>query len=359
MSEVLQVPRPPEADANPDPLILSPVDLGVIEFLGDLTMEGSEDVVKKGSPVSQKKLAENIQRGNDEAKQDATARLLEINNGLIATIVYRHCPSDAAIQKFLLKKAQEAVIKAAITYDLSPDGPYFEDHAVPLIEDAIIGASDDAPERHFASEPEKRPMEGVLRFVVGLKEASSPLTRQRSLQERERNATEDELADTIPEALSMLTPRERKVLPWLHLLTSAEIANKTDILERDVETAVTLSKRKLGGNYPTRTALVLEFHKRGFQFAITVPKKPLGEILDEREFAIARSLDKLYTVIGQKHSLCIKQINCIVNEMISKTGARTRSEFALMVQEYDMGEQGGNVSRLNPASAKDREQIAA
>jgi DNA-binding NarL/FixJ family response regulator len=155
-------------------------------------------------------------------------------------------------------------------------------------------------------------------------------------------------AEVIPEALADFTPQQRRVLQLLHL-PYGEIAERLELDTNKVQETIHYAKRRMDRPMST-TELALELQRRGLEFDIKKPERPLVELLTNIEVEIAGLLGQSNEQITQ--TLGVKRINDRIWEMKRKLGARTRTEMALMVARFDTGER-------RPAELKPREQLAA
>lgn len=141
----------------------------------------------------------------------------------------------------------------------------------------------------------------------------------------------------VREVLKDFTEMEQKVLPLL-FLSNSEIAKRLSIPPYRVKNIVTRARAKLDPKPPTATDLAMELYRRGLRFDIKTPTMPLVELLTNEEMEVAKLLGLPYGQVAEKMNSTPNHIDTQVRWMRQKTGARTRTELALMVLAYDTGE---------------------
>ena len=147
----------------------------------------------------------------------------------------------------------------------------------------------------------------------------------------------EELEDNTPEPLKPFSKLEQEVVSRLHLPTDFIVGELGLANEYVVENAINRAAKKVG--VPGRAIdLALKLHQAGFQFDILEPKRPLNELLTEKQMTIAQSLDgRLGEEIAKQHGIETEQLWKLVHYMQTKAGARSKIEFILMVRTSDPG----------------------
>lgn len=289
--------------------------------IDDLVYEFIEAVAKDRLPAAavQRRTIEGVQAGDPEAAR----RLVRTNRGLIATLAFFHRTPDSK-SAALLREGGRALVRAAGTYD--PNKAHFEDHAVMTIREALVerfphaGNGNGLPDSDF-------PMQGVLHAAVEL--------RERGLRQGGDELSPASPADTEhePEVLHPFTPFQRKVLRRLHL-PNKDIASNLKCPCHVVEGA--LGKVFDQTPFDTRIPLALHLQASGLRYALVEPARPLDELLETWELEVARSLERTNGEIGADKNMSDSQMANAIGKIRRETGARSRTELALMVQRFDL-----------------------
>jgi DNA-binding NarL/FixJ family response regulator len=146
---------------------------------------------------------------------------------------------------------------------------------------------------------------------------------------------EELAADQPPDVLKPFTKFQRPVLSRLHQPYKI-IAGELGIAEYSVQGAV---RRALEiADIPNSVALALKLLEEGLTFDIHDPGRPLHELLTEQELGIAQSLELPFQEIADKYGLTEARVNALVGYIKTKTGARTRTELALIARIFDTGQ---------------------
>lgn len=305
--------RPPELIPAVDPGVYvpldtaDPIDARMIEHhnalaAGEFLDAEQQEVLVRGA------------RGGDGP---SIQKFVDAYEGLVATVAYGY-KQYGVDSKELLIIGSEGLVQAAEAYTKS-DISEFDERAVFGIETAILETLPGAP-RIFADKSRGTSVEQVREFLEEL----TPSIKQEELNSR---------------ILEDFTPMQRKVLPLLHLGTHKKIADALGppATRVSVNNITAACQEELDVHNTPSLALVL--HSRGYRYPVKVPEKPLVELLTDYQFEIGNLLhheyDEIGSLVGDKTEA---QVRNAVHKMKTKTGARSRTELALMIAMFDTGE---------------------
>ena len=304
--------RPPELTIPPDEFVAldstDPLDSQMIGYYNDRAAGEFLDA------ADQEMLVRGI-RGGDESSAQA---LKDAYAGLVATVVFP-LKDHGVDSSELLHLGEQGLISAAQAFS-QRDISQFDDRAVFAIEWALTKAIPEAPKTFSDNPSAGRPMEQVQRFLDTLE----PSIKQEVLNRQ---------------ILEEFTPLQQKVLPLLHLGTHEDIAEAIDPpADRIFVNNMTAHVQRAFDLHNT-TSVALMLHARGYRYPIKTPEKPLVELLTDHQMIIGNLLhheyDEIGTMVGDRTA---RQIAGSVHKMRVKTGARSRTELALMIAMFDTGE---------------------
>ncbi|MEX2014643.1 MAG: sigma factor-like helix-turn-helix DNA-binding protein [Candidatus Saccharimonadales bacterium] len=303
--------RPPELILPPDELVpldsTDPLDAQMIEYHDTLAAGEFLDAAE------QEMLVRGIRGGNESSAQ----ALKDAYAGLVATVVFPF-KGHGVDSNELLHIGGQGLVVAAQAYRQG-NISHFDDKVVYALEWALTKAIPEAP-KMFSDPSEGRPMEQVHRFLGTLE----PSIKQ-------------EVANR--QVLEGLHPQERKIVPLLHLGTHDDIAEALGPPATRVSVNNTTARLQIELGVHNTTSLALVFHAKGYRYPIKIPEKPLVELLTDHQMKIGNLLHHEYgeigTVVGGRTAA---QITGSVHKMRRKTGARSRTELALMIAMFDTGE---------------------
>lgn len=255
-------------------------------------------------------------KGGDGASVEA---LTEAYEGLAATVAFP-LKGHGVDSEELLRIASQGVVIAAQAYgEGGGDISLFDDRAIRVIEWALNKAIPEAP-RTFSDSPSGTYTGRVNRFLDTL----GPSIEQEKINQ---------------EVLKDFTPLRRSVLRLLYLETREDIAKAIDPTKdwSFVNNAMMYSREQLGVHSNVSAALTL--HSRGYRYPITIPDKPLVELLNDYQLTVSNFLHHFDMEIGEMvGGKTDKQISCTVSRAKGNAGARSRTELALMIAMLDTGE---------------------
>ena len=299
-------------------------------------------------------------------KPNAANQLVAADKWLIAAVAHRF-KNAGAEDKSLMRAGAMALVYLAQIYIPDEQG-LFVDQAILEIEAELESITKNPP-RKPGGNWKGTPIDRIFRYVASFSVGSGPeeqadetpevteahdtaaapvVTVTPASRKIEAAAKTDEIPQSsqplesretteVPEALKGFTKMEQKVLPLL-FLSNAEIAKRLSIPPYRVKNIVTRARAKLDPKPPTATALAIELYQRGLRFDIKTPIMPLVELLTNEEMEVAKLIGLPYEQVAEKMNVTPNHIDTQVRWMRQKTGARTRTELALMILAYDTGE---------------------
>lgn len=265
--------------------------------------------------------------------------LLRLHKGLVAAVAYPFKGQGIASIE-LLTIGGNALLFAAKTHRGHLD---FADYAVECIEEAL---SDKLPDVRPVGTSELyflRPLDRVVNFVGGLKDpdpnqAVDP-TNPWAVQTIGRLVVGLEAARKVRVAheVKALEPRIQEILPLLHL-------QDQEIRGRKGYSVTYLDKRKRAARdrlqLPSRVDLALIAHEAGVQFDL-MPAPPIDQLSRKQRMAATR-MNRTDEKIAEEIDLSKPQVRRLMKSLFAITGARTRTELALMARVYGFGIEPGS-----------------
>lgn len=139
--------------------------------------------------------------------------------------------------------------------------------------------------------------------------------------------------------LASLSPTQEIIQPLLATMTDGDMAKHVaeesnmlvDEAKKAVEAAIKRFKYRMEGKFITRSMLVLDMYRTGYQFEVQPPPKPLSELLTASEIELLPHIHLPSNNIAKELNITPKAVQTKVDKIINKSCARSRAEVALMV----------------------------
>jgi DNA-binding NarL/FixJ family response regulator len=261
---------------------------------------------------------------------EANVAIGERNQGLLAVICYDFSLNPFNNPQTVMKVARDALVQAALTYDLRDTFVSFTNFAISFVRESLLEEFGSLSEQTKADSPQT--MYEVYRFLSRVKDISTDeekLDAQGVVNEQKRRTKYNE------KALKLFNLREKKVLPYLHLSTD-QIAEVTGESPEDINRFISSAHKKIGVH--ARPALARYLEEQGFSFDVKSPPAPLHELFDSQEMSIIQSLYYSDDEISELMNIPKSSVVYLVNKLTIRLEARSRTEAFLMAHRFDTGE---------------------
>lgn len=280
-----------------------------------------------------------------ERDPSAMRGLLRVHKGLVAAQAYAFKDQGLKSNTLLMIGAR-ALLRAGLSYN-TDNQDEFNNYAAGLIEEAFGTALPHAVTAARENLASSSPMDRVIERVTHLEDPCRPVEPVTGpvteMFAKLAGALASVRHNRTVEQVEQFDLQTKRVLSLLHL-ENTEISDITGLSRSKIIKAISLARESLGissqlSSAPLaengRVELALMAHEAGLVFDLK-PVPPLNHLTTRERMIVAR-LGKQNTAIAQELGLSKSQVGFSMTSLLEVTGAKTRTELAVMAQVYGFG----------------------
>jgi DNA-binding CsgD family transcriptional regulator len=138
-----------------------------------------------------------------------------------------------------------------------------------------------------------------------------------------------------PEYMRDFTELERSVVPYLHLENNELISELTGLSIHSVAHAIDRMMERTGT--ARRRQLAVWLQEKGYVFGVVKPPRPLREIVKADRLDIWKNAHLTDDELAERSGVDVDQLRYLLGRGKALTGARSRTELALVARFYSRG----------------------